>query len=87
MDKFCDALGLFFSDSETNTLVDAFAANMTSSSPVIRRTAIDAIIAICKGSRRPYHYLKVFLLRLLEHFDACASDEGLLHVLSSSWPQ
>ena len=59
MSKITEALGLFFNDAETNKLVDAFAQNMTSTSPVIRRTLTDAIIAICKGSRRPFHYLLV----------------------------
>ena len=58
MDKITDALGLFFNDAETNKLVEAFARNMASPSPVIRRTLTDAIIAVCRGSRRPHHYLQ-----------------------------
>jgi hypothetical protein len=66
MEKFCDALGLFFSDAETNKLVDAFARNMVSPSPVLRRTVTDAIVSICRGSRRPFHYLTVrFLLTVV----------------------
>jgi hypothetical protein len=67
MEKFSQALGLFFSDSETNGLQDAFIRNMVASSPVIRRTATDAIIAICKGSRRPLHYLDVCLAGTVYH--------------------
>jgi hypothetical protein len=59
MEKFCDALGLFFSDAETNKLVDAFARNLAAPSPVLRRTVADAIISICSGSRRPFHYINV----------------------------
>lgn len=59
MDKLCDALGLFFSDTDTQMLLTSFLANLSSESATIRRAATDAAISVCTGSRDPPKYLKV----------------------------
>eukprot|EP00051_Salpingoeca_urceolata_P023933 m.412608 g.412608 ORF g.412608 m.412608 type:complete len:294 (+) comp20171_c0_seq2:368-1249(+) len=82
--KICDSLGLFFSDIDTQNLLAAFLDNLTSSSTVIRRTAADCAIAVCKGSRQPYRYMTVLsnsLFSLVPTPFRQASDEVLLGVL------
>ena len=61
MDKLCSALGLFFTDHETQELLSMFVDNMKSDSVVIRRTATECAISICEGSCSPYHYLSLLV--------------------------
>ena len=64
MDKLCTALGLFFTDAETQHLLLTFVDNMKSSSVVIRRTATECAISICEGSSSPYYYLTILVRNL-----------------------
>lgn len=75
MDKLCTALGLFFTDTETHSLLSSFVNNMKSSSVVIRRTATDCAISICEGSNSPYHYLTVLVKELFLLVDGAGTSE------------
>ncbi len=59
MDEVCDALGGYMSSSDTHTIIQSLLANMSHSSPPIRRTVAHCAITVACSSPSPTHYLAV----------------------------
>lgn len=55
--KIMSALGCFMTDNDVKTLLKAFFANISDSSPVIRRSSAACILTTCLNCRKPYVFI------------------------------
>ncbi|XP_063237175.1 huntingtin isoform X2 [Bacillus rossius redtenbacheri] len=64
MHKIFRALGKFASDNDVKSVLKVFLQNLSSCSPVVRRTAASSILAVCLHCRKP-HIMITYILNIL----------------------